>query len=189
MFLSYLMQTTSGHTKTGFEEWNKARSKKSTLFFMTVKHRVVHVPCIRWYANRNPNVEWKRVYVLKDNLWSKARMKNEEQQWWVKIVFKKSNKWKQTTEIDMDFPGFYSFVLTPYLSRWGRLAGVQIQIEVLHLLVSLWLHHRTTPTIRSHGCTQLHVLHRPGRDVFLLGEEVNTEAGSCLFVFLITLSQ
>lgn len=45
-----------------------------------------------------------------------------------------------------------------YLPRWGRLAGVQVQIEVLHLLVALWLHHGTTPTVCRHGCAELHVL-------------------------------
>lgn len=59
-----------------------------------------------------------------------------------------------------------SVVAATYLPWWGRLAGVQIQIQVLHLLVSLGLHHRTTPTIRSHGRNQLQVLHRPGRERF-----------------------
>lgn len=48
--------------------------------------------------------------------------------------------------------------MSSYLPRWGRLAGVQVQIEVLHLLVALWLHHGTTPTVCRHGCAQLHVL-------------------------------
>lgn len=126
LFLSYLLQTTSGHTDTGFEERNQACSKKSTQLLL--QNRVEHVP--------------KFNYASGDTLTLTE------------------------TEIDMDFPGFSSFVLISYLSRWGRLAGVQIQIKVFHLLVSLWLHHRTTPTICSHGCTQLHVLHSPGRDVF-----------------------
>lgn len=46
----------------------------------------------------------------------------------------------------------------PYLPRWGRLAGVQIQIQVLHLFVSLWLHHRTAAPVRRHGGGELHVL-------------------------------
>lgn len=48
--------------------------------------------------------------------------------------------------------------MSSYLPRWGRLAGVQVQIEVLHLLVALWLHHGTTPTVCRHGCAELHVL-------------------------------
>lgn len=53
-----------------------------------------------------------------------------------------------------------------YLPRWGRLARVKIQIQVLHLLVSLRLHHRAATTIRRHGRTNLHVLHKPGKDAF-----------------------
>lgn len=48
--------------------------------------------------------------------------------------------------------------MSSYLPRWGRLAGVQVQIQVLHLFVTLWLHHRTTPTVRRHGCAELQVL-------------------------------
>lgn len=53
--------------------------------------------------------------------------------------------------------------LNSYLPRWGRLAGVKIQIQVLHLFVSFRLHHRAAPTIRSHGRNKLHVLYKPGK--------------------------
>lgn len=58
-------------------------------------------------------------------------------------------------------------MIDSYLPRWGRLAGVKIQIQVLHLFVSFRLHHRAAPTIRSHGRTKLHVLHKPGKVVFI----------------------
>lgn len=51
---------------------------------ITTKHRVEHVPKVNYASGDRLtltlNVEWKRVYVLKDNLWSKARMENKEKQ-------------------------------------------------------------------------------------------------------------
>lgn len=55
--------------------------------------------------------------------------------------------------------------MSSYLPRWGRLAGVQVQIEVLHLLVALRLHHGTTPTVCRHGCGELHVLRQRKRSL------------------------
>lgn len=79
-----------------------------------------------------------------------------------------------------------------YLPWWGRLSGVKIQIEVLHLFVSFWLHHRATPTIRSHGCTKLHVLHKSVKDAFIDGRGTLRQFHSetkLIFLYNVALSQ
>lgn len=51
-------------------------------------------------------------------------------------------------------------LVNSYLPRWGRLAGIEIQVQVFYLLVSLWFYHRATPTVSIHGRSELRDLRK-----------------------------
>lgn len=55
-----------------------------------------------------------------------------------------------------------------YLPRWGRLAGIEIQVQVFYLLVSLRFYHRATPTVSIHGRSKLRDLLKPEKVVVVL---------------------
>lgn len=84
-------------------------------------------------------------------------------------------------------------LVNSYLPRWGRFAGIEIQVQVFYLLVSLWFYHRATPTVSIHGRSELRDLRKSEKGFIfffkLIAESPRNTAHTQMHQCVVTMSK